>query len=477
MRHSTPILDYEPLSRARAPEIQKEKTEGYDFGERWSNTQPPSENSGLTKAPPFSNLRVGLNEVKQVILKRGHGISFAGLVVFTAILYFRPYELFPWLSWASSSAFWVAILTLIVYAPTQLGLEGSLTVRPTAINLVLLFLLAAFLSVPLAEDRLVAWRAFVEFLKVVIMFIVMVNVVRTPKRLRVLIFLALFTSCILSVAAVNDYRLDRLVLNQQRIQGFLGNLFDNPNDLALHLVTMIPISLALLLSSRSGLMKLFLGACAILFAMGVVVTFSRGGFFGLIGAVVFMAWRLARKNKWLIAVSLPSALLLFILFAPGGYGSRMVSSADPNDPSGRARRNELKRSLFVATHHPLFGVGIGNYVLYSDINHATHNAYTQVAAELGIPAVAVYILFLVAPLKQLRRVSRETSNSRRTSSFYYMAVGLETSLIGFMISSFFLSVAFLWYVYYVAGYAICLSRLYDASSDGEVGAARKLVVG
>src|SRR6185503_16037913 len=42
------------------------------------------------------------------ILKRGHSISYAGLFVFTFILYFRPYEFSPSLSWLSSSAFWVA---------------------------------------------------------------------------------------------------------------------------------------------------------------------------------------------------------------------------------------------------------------------------------------------------------------------------------------------------------------------------------
>jgi len=40
-------------------------------------------------------------------------------------------------------------------------------------------------------------------------------------------------------------------------------------------------------------------------------------------------------------------------------------------------------------------------------------------------------------------------------------VGLEASLIGYMVSSFFASVAFLWYAYYLVAYAICLRRLHD----------------
>src|SRR6476660_2050354 len=46
------------------------------------------------------------------ILKRGHTLTFVGLFLFTFLVYFRPYELFPSLMWLSKSAFWVAVVTL-----------------------------------------------------------------------------------------------------------------------------------------------------------------------------------------------------------------------------------------------------------------------------------------------------------------------------------------------------------------------------
>ena len=155
-------------------------------------------------------------------MKQGHALSFAGLFLFTVVVYFRPYELFSWLSWASSMAFVIAVLTLLVYVPTQLGLEGNLTTRPREINLVLLLLLTGLLSIPLALNRSVAFYGFNEFLKVVLMFIVMVNVVRTEKRLKAMLLLALITSCIVSAAAVNDYRMGIFLrdLAHNRIRGF-----------------------------------------------------------------------------------------------------------------------------------------------------------------------------------------------------------------------------------------------------------------
>jgi O-antigen ligase len=108
---------------------------------------------------------------------------------------------------------------------------------------------------------------------------------------------------------------------------------------------------------------------------------------------------------------------------------------------------------------------MNNYRFFSNTNQSTHNAYTQVGAELGLPALIVYIMFLVGPLKELRRIERETAEDRKSARFHYLAIGLEASLIGYMVSSFFASVAFLWNVYYLIGYAICLRRLYVSSLE------------
>ena len=66
--------------------------------------------------------------------------------------------------------------------------------------------------------------------------------VRTDKRLNAMLWLVLITSAVVSAAALNDYVMGRFLrdLENNRIRGSIGNLFDNPNDLALHLVTMVP---------------------------------------------------------------------------------------------------------------------------------------------------------------------------------------------------------------------------------------------
>jgi len=158
-------------------------------------------------------------------------------------------------------------------------------------------------------------------------------------------------------------------------------------------------------------------------------------------------------------------LVLFIAVAPGKYGGRIASivGTDPTGSAG-ARTELLIRSFIVSLRHPLLGVGMGNFHTYSDHEQVSHNSYTQVSAEMGLAAALIYTMFIITPLKKLRRMERETPEGQPKSRDYYLAVALQASLIGYMFASFFVSVAYLWYVYYLVGYAVCLHRLHEASA-------------
>ncbi|MEJ7709185.1 MAG: hypothetical protein WKF84_04830 [Pyrinomonadaceae bacterium] len=113
----------------------------------------------------------------------------------------RPYEYIAALASFSSLAFWPAIITLAVFFPTQVSLEGTLTARPKEVNLLLLLCAAAFLSMPLAINPGEAWASFNEvFIKAALMFIVIINAVRSERRLMGMLILALAVSFALSSA-------------------------------------------------------------------------------------------------------------------------------------------------------------------------------------------------------------------------------------------------------------------------------------
>ncbi|HKR13137.1 MAG TPA: O-antigen ligase family protein [Pyrinomonadaceae bacterium] len=416
--------------------------------------------------PPDS----GIISNSQIWLRRrGHAISFALLFLFSIVLYLRPYELFPALSGFKQMAFYTGIVTLAAYVASQLATEGNLTARPKEINLALLLLVAALLSMPLAVDPGEAWKTFNEMLlKTLLIFIVLVNVVRTEMRLKLLLLLVLGVSIYLSINAINDYRAGifatgALETHDLRIGGRIKGLFENSNDLAMHLVSIIPIAVALGLSGRNPLKKLVYFGVTGLMVAAVVVTFSRGGFIGLVAGTFVLVWRLGKKNRVATIGALVFAAILFVGLAPGAFSSRLgtiFNSAADLTGSSSQRTEVLKRSVWVALRYPITGVGIGNFHYKAPRNLETHNAYTQVASEMGLAAMVIYLIFLIHPIRRMRLIEKESYDQPERRRFYYLSIGLQASIIGFMFSSFFGAVAYQWYVYYLVAYAVCIHRLY-----------------
>ena len=471
MMRRRPRNDYETVKRPRALGAVSEVALAHSLptSERPVATDRrfPLENPNATDT---NEIHSELNGASKTHLKRGHVFSFAMLWLFTLLLYARPGEFYP-SALTASIALIVGLITLGLFLPTQLALEGTLTAPLREVNLVLLLGLAGLLSIPLAISPADAWHEFSgTFIRCVVIFIVIVNVVRTHARLKALLFLALCVSIWLSLSALNDYRLGLMTVEGYRVNGIGGGLFGNPNDMALHLVIIIPIAIALCFAARRSLRKIFYGMAAFLMLAAVLLTYSRGGFIGLLVASAFMAWKIGYRQRLSIAVVGLILLVLFLMLAPN-YALRLASIFAPSlDPVGSAgvRREILFRSLSTAIRHPLFGIGMGNFHNVSIREMVSHNAYTQVAAEMGMAALVTYTMFIVTPLKNLGQVARETFAERDRSNYYYLAVGLQASLLGYMVSSFFASVAYVWYVYYLVGYAVCLRRLYESETGKAV---------
>lgn len=470
MRHSPDVLDYDgvfPSKRSRSADAEsmgKGVFKDIDLDKPSQRPAEVSEKDKKDEKPSFMEVEAG-----QWTAKRGHGLTFALLFLFSIVLYFRPYELIPGLSGFKTMAFWVGIVTLTVYFVTQLAVEGNLTARPREVNMILLFGVAGLLSIPFAIDPTEAWATFVDFLiKTILIFIVLVNVVRTEMRMKLLIYLALAVSIYLCIHLIGDYRAGIFKIgaeetNTQRVAGAIRGLFDNSNDLALHLVTMIPLAFVLGLENKNPLRKVIFWGTTLLMIAAVIITFSRGGFIGLIIMALVLVRKIGRRNKSAAMAALVLGVVFFIAVMPGAYAGRLATifdSASDITGSSSQRTVVLKRSVLVALRYPIFGVGLGNFHHKSEQELGTHNAYTQVAAECGIAAMVFYIIFLVHPLRKLRMIERDMFERNENSRFYYLAIGIQASMIGYMVASFFAAVAYQWYAYYLVAYAIALRRIY-----------------
>jgi O-antigen ligase len=204
-----------------------------------------------------------------------------------------------------------------------------------------------------------------------------------------------------------------------------------------------------------------------------VITFSRGGFLGLLIIGGILLWKLGRGRRMTMVFATVLLVGAFAATMPSGYSERLLTILHPaDDPTNSAQERQalMGRAVEVAFHHPFIGIGMGNFNEYSSSGKVAHNSYIEIAAELGWTGLVAYMIFLVSPFRWLRRIERGTFAARvfvkpdgtGQRELYYLSVGLQAMMVAFMVCSFFASSQYSWHPYYIAGYSIALRRIYLA---------------
>ncbi len=180
-----------------------------------------------------------------------------------------------------------------------------------------------------------------------------------------------------------------------------------------------------------------------------------------------LAWKLGRKNHLNVTVVGLFATILTLILAPGNFGIRVLSIFIPGlDAVGSSdqRKELLERSIIVTLRNP-WGIGIGNFPIVGIRNLVSHNAYTQVSAELGLLGLVAYLVFMISPFRKLGAIERTLFAKGDHNWFYYVSAGLQASIVAYMISSFFASVAYNWFIYYLIAYAVAFRRVYSLENE------------
>ncbi len=425
---------------------------------------------------------------------RGHALTCVLLFLFSLTVYLRPADwwlpTWPLFDFIQSAAFYIGAATLLWFWPAQLATDGAVSVRPREFYYVLTLLLMGFLAIPFADqDRWWARFTFGEvFLRAILIFIVMINVLRTERRWRFLLLVPWGVGVFLAWQAFSDYISGKATLEGYRIEGAIGGMFSNPNDLSQHFVTMLPLAIALLLTAPRGLKEMRQGSdppapgffttlalmvprllrrafylgCAVVLLLGTMVTFSRSGFLATVTSSLVMTWKFGRQYRVALMVVVLVVAGSVLVAAPGQYRNRVLSIVDDDlevaRGSASSRKDLLKESIKVSLRHPLFGLGMGNFRLI--YKKQTHNAYTQVSAEMGLIGLAAYLFFLIAPMRRLYEIEKATVGTPDQRRFYYLAVGLQASLVAYLVGSFFGSIAYYYNVYYLVGFAVSFRLIY-----------------
>ncbi|HJQ22786.1 MAG TPA: O-antigen ligase family protein [Blastocatellia bacterium] len=405
-------------------------------------------------------------------------VAFGGLFLFTMMLYVRPNDLVPGAFETFQIVKIVAIFTILAYLGSQLSRGNRLTIWPLEMKMLAVMILLAVAFTPLAVSPQTSIETLSDsFFKVVTIFVLMINLIDTRARLRSFMKLLICCGVFVGASAVLNYFRGATGFNQAgelvRIAGY-GTFFSNPNELAMAVNLIMPFAVVFGLTSRK-LKRLGFFLIAGLLAFAVIVSFSRGGFLGLIAIGGVLMWKAGRGRRFVTVCAGVVIAGAFVVSMPSGYGDRIFTILHTNEDrthSAQERQELLTRGLDVIAHHPIIGVGAGNYGIYSLRNLVAHNSYVEVAAELGLAGFAAYLVLLLAPLRSLRRIERDTYARRATwteteRETYYISVGLQAVIISYAVCSFFQSAEYSWYLYYLVAYTASLRRIHaDEAASG-----------
>ena len=390
-------------------------------------------------------------------------VPFSGLLLFTALLILAPQNFLPVLEPLKLAKVAVAF-ALVPYVVNRIMTMRPLTMMTSTVKWALVMAALALVSIPAGFWPGGSVDVLLDlFGKSLVVFLLVANVVDTERRFRALVVTMVGCASVAGLFAVMNYAAGRFDPTGQRVEGYDSALAANPNDLALTLNIVLGLALGLLPVLRSRVHRTLLVAAMGVMVAGIIVTFSRSGFvtLGVLGAT--WAARRLRERGGRALPSIAMVVLAVMIAVPAGYSDRLSTIVDTErDPTGSAdeRWTTMMSALDQIAQRPVLGYGLGNSVHVSvaqgDIPREPHNAYLKLAAELGVPALIVYVMFIVSAITAARAVRRFFERRREGWELGRLAGGVEMALIAFAVGALFSPVPYHFYLYFPAGLAVAI---------------------
>lgn len=272
----------------------------------------------------------------------------------------------------------------------------------------------------------------------------------------------------MSRTALRDFSQGNLALGGVRIHGYDSPLAANPNDLALILNLVLALLIGLYYAKPRGALKWVVLTAIALSAASVVVTFSRGGFLTLLAiAVMVLIKRIRERGPAVLGLALV-VLLVSLPLLPQGYFARVYTIVDTKADvtgSAEARWEAMALAWNTIRHHPILGVGLKMHILdiVDQAGHwqwtGAHNVYLEIGADLGLPALALYLLAVWQLFKGIRGSMRGLRGVSGTQELVALGSGIRTALAAFCVAAFFHPVAYHFHFFYIAGLAVAFSEM------------------
>jgi len=304
----------------------------------------------------------------------------------------------------------------------------------------------------------------IDFAKIYIVWVLIFLLITSFDRLRKIIFIQVF--CVIVVCAVALVK----GWGTPRLEGVLGGIYTNPNDLAFAIVLSMPFALAFMITARDTVVKaLWLGGMLVT-AVAIFRTASRGGFICLVvcGSVTLYYFAIKGRRLYLLAATALVGLVL-VTGAGGKLYDRFaaLSGDTATDQSAYASYEDrmylMARSIDAIEHYPIFGLGVRNFSVYSLIWHDVHMTYLQICCEGGIAVMVLYLMFFYRGFKNLK-ILRQAKNLDPDIVLFVGA--LQSSLVGFVVGACFAPEAYQFFPYFAVAFTATLLQIVKEQEQG-----------
>ena len=256
---------------------------------------------------------------------------------------------------------------------------------------------------------------------------------------------------------------------QWMVLGPPGSFFESNTELALVLNMSLPLSFYLAKEEKRLWMRNLLRATFVLTLLAVPFTYSRGGAVGL--AVVLVLLFLRDRARLLLIPLAAVGLVVFLWFAPQQLMDRIETLTNyEEDGSAQLRFMSWRVGYEIALDRPVLGGGFqvfvhrATYDIYMPeypraFGHDAHSIYFNLLGEHGWIGLGLFALLVASTLWSLRGLRRAGKANPDLEWVVNYAKMLQASLVAYLITGAFISVAYFDLAYQLFIVAIILKGI------------------
>ncbi len=368
---------------------------------------------------------------------------WVAVLVWVWIDYMNPHRLcYGFVHWAVPVALISSVVTFLSMAISSERIRFPFT-RET----VVLLLFVGWISVTtiFALNPKDAQEQWATVVKIQVLIVVTLIVLQDAFRVQALVWTIVVS---LGFYGIKGGVFTILKGGAHRVYGPLYSFIQDNNDIALALVTVIPLMRFMMLRAGNRWMRWGMGVSIVLTGVAVLGSYSRGGLIGLAGMTLLMV--LKSRKKLLFSALIVMAGLWMATLMPEEWFNRMNTISDyENDGSAIGRINAWRFAINVANDRPLTGGGFKVFTprmfrIYAPTNEyrEAHSIYFRILGEHGYIGLGLFLLLAFLTWRSATWIIKTARIAPELTWAGDLVSMTQVSLAAFGIGGAFLSVAY-----------------------------------